>query len=274
MLGVPEPSGLPPLAVKRIVLCRPSGPRNVGSVLRASLNFGPAELVVVAPAKPSLLVHPDFEQMAHGVPDMSERLRVVATLPEALQDATAVYGFTARTRDHRELVDWRDARDEMHRRSEADEEVVALVFGSEQNGLTGEETDACHELVRMPTSDEHTSLNLAMAVGIVLSTLFFADAPSAQADASTPLPNGDRAFLIERLKDVLGDQTRTAPARRDLVSSIERVFSRAPLETRDARAWHLLVRSLGGDARPQDYGLAPQAPPPYAECKPEEGATS
>ncbi len=241
--------------MKRIVLVRPSGPRNVGSVLRVLANFGPAELYLVAPQRPSLLVHPDFEQMAHGVEDLEQKLRVVDTLGEALADVTTSYGFTARGRDHRRLVDWRAARGDVIARAARPDEVVALVFGSEVNGLSKEETDPLHELVRIPTSDEHTSLNLAMAVGVVLSTLFLEDAPSAHLDASTPLPGSDRVYLIERLKDVLGAQTRTPNARRDLVASIGRVFARAPLETRDARAWHLLVRALGGEASPRDYGL-------------------
>ena len=52
--------------MKRVVLCRPEGPRNVGAALRASLNFGPCELHLVAPKRPSILRHPDFEQMSHG----------------------------------------------------------------------------------------------------------------------------------------------------------------------------------------------------------------
>ena len=138
---------------------------------------------------------------------------------------------------------------------------MALVFGSEETGLTKQETVPLQELVRIPTSDEHGSINLATTVALVLSTIFLSDAPSAQADASTPLPGADRQFLLERLKDVLGSKTRTAPAKRDLVASVERIFSRAALETRDARAWHLLVRALGGNARPQDYGLEPLAAP-------------
>lgn len=239
----------------RVVLVRPQGPRNVGSVLRLVANFGPAELFVVGPARPSLLIHPDFEQMSHGVENIASRVRVVDSVPDALADMTASYGFTSRSRDHRRLIDWRDVRGKMACRCAARDERVALVFGSEENGLTGAETDPCQELVRMPTSGEHTSINLAMSVGIVLSTLFFDEAPSAESSSSTPVTGADRAFLIERLKDVLGGCTRTAPARRDLVASIERVFSRAPLETRDARAWHLLVRAIGGEARPQDYGL-------------------
>ena len=243
--------------MKRIVLCRPAGPRNVGSVLRLVANFGPAELWLVAPPRPSLLIHPDFEQMSHGVEDIVSKVRVVGTLEEALAECTSSYGFTARARGHRKLGDWRDARAPMTARCANPEERVALVFGSEENGLTSAEASPLSELVRFPTSDEHTSLNLAMSVGIVLSTLFFADAPPAAADAATPLSGLDRRFLTERLKDVLGAQALTAPAQRDLVASIERVFSRAPLETRDARAWHLLVRAIGGEAHPEEYGLAP-----------------
>ena len=254
--------------MKRIVLVRPVGPRNVGSVLRLVANFGPAELWLVAPVRPSLLVHPDFEQMAHGVEDVAARVRVVETLPEALAQTTASFGFTARGRSHRRLADWREARGDVVARVGRAEELVALVFGSEENGLTGEETDCLHELVRMPTSDEHTSINLSMTVGIVLSTIFFQDAPSARTDRSTPLAGADRAYLVERLRDVLGARTRTESARRDLEASIERVFSRAPLETRDARAWHLLVRALGGEAHPSDYGLDPAGARPAEREEP------
>ena len=72
--------------VKRVVLVRPQGPRNVGSVLRLVANFGAAELWLVGPVRPSLLVHPDFEQMAHGVEDVAARVVVVPSLERALAD--------------------------------------------------------------------------------------------------------------------------------------------------------------------------------------------
>ena len=69
--------------MKRVVLVRTQGPRNVGSVMRAVANFGPVEFVLVAPQKRSMLVHPDFTMMAHGVEKIRERIRVVPTLAEA-----------------------------------------------------------------------------------------------------------------------------------------------------------------------------------------------
>ena len=86
----------------RIVLCRTEGPRNVGSVLRAACNFGPAELVLAAPQRKALLVHPEFEQMAHGVEDAARRIRVTSTLEEALDDRTHAVGFTGKLVRHRQ----------------------------------------------------------------------------------------------------------------------------------------------------------------------------
>jgi TrmH family RNA methyltransferase len=248
--------------MKRIVLVRTAGPRNAGSVLRVAANFGPCELVLVRPEKPSILRHPDFEQMAHGVDRGSARVRVVATLAEALADCTASVGFTARARDHRELLDWRAARGPLTARAADAHERLALVFGNEETGLSAEETEPLGELVRIPTAPEHGSLNLAMATGIVLSTLFL-DQPelaSARHQSAVPLPGADRRFLVERLKEALGAVPWTASARRDVLASIERVFGRAPLETRDARAWHMLARALGNERSPGDYGVTMEAP--------------
>lgn len=259
----------------RVVLVRPQGPRNVGSVLRLIANFGPAELVLVRPERPSLLIHPDFTQMSHGVEDAAARIVVVDSVEEALTDCTASYGFTARTRDHRSIADWRRVRAALVDRVRDGEEDVALVFGSEENGLTGAETDPLQELVRIPTTNEHTSLNLAMAVGLVLSTVFLSDAPSAASTSATPITGAARSFLTEHLKDALVARTRSDPAARDLAASIERVFMRAPLETRDARAWHLLARALGSDKKPADYGLVVRPEPRLsaAERESRDGAS-
>lgn len=227
----------------------------MGSILRLMANFGPFELFIVGPTTPSLLIHPDFEQMSHGVEDIASKVRVVASLEQALADCTTSFGFTARARDMRDLVDWRDAREELIELCQSAGEKVALVFGAEENGLTKKELEPLQTLIRFATSDEHTSLNLAMSVGMVLSASFWERAPSARAAGSDQVGGNARRFLIERMKDVLGGQTTSQEASRDLTESIERVFQRTRLETTDARAWHLLCRALGGPARPDEYGV-------------------
>lgn len=244
--------------MKWVVLVRPFGPRNVGMVLRVVENFGPAELWLVAPERPSLLVHPDFQQMSHGAEEAVESIRIVDTLPEALAQAHEVVGFTARGRDNRILADWREVRAELAERAADPARRTALLFGNEQTGLTGEEAALCHQLVHIRTSPRHTSLNLAVAVAIVLEALFASESARPCEAGGHPIDGRQREFLKRRMIEVFARRVaRTPQAARDVEEMLERVISRAPLDTRDARAWHLVLRALGSTSTPADLGIDP-----------------
>lgn len=243
--------------MKRVVLVRPSGPRNVGTIVRVCANFGPIELRLVAPERPSLLVHPEFEQMSHGVSDAVERCVIVGSLKEALADCTGSIGFTARTRGQRRREDWRDVRDGISLLANDPDQRMALVFGNEVSGLETVDTDQLQSLVHIATSPEHSSLNLGMSVGIVLSDLYKSPRLKKRERPPKMLSGEGREYLKTSLKDAFGEKVAlTEAAREDILESIERVFSRAPLEDRDARAWHLMARALGSRLTPKDLGLA------------------
>lgn len=242
--------------MKRIVLVRTRGPRNVGMALRATANFGPAELCLVAPARPALLLHPDFVQMSHGVEGGPERVRVLATLSEALADMTDSVGFTARARGDRVRTDWREVEVGLRERLADPLARVALVFGAEENGLTSEELALCRTLCSIPTSAEHGSINLAMSVGIVLAGLFDGSALRRREGSRHLVRGADLDYLVAHLRAVLGGKVaRGEAAQRDIESSIERVFRRAGIESRDARAWHKVMRALDGEFAPGEAGI-------------------
>lgn len=246
--------------MRKIVLVRPEGPRNVGMVLRTATNFGPVDVVLVEPRRPGMLVHPDFEQMSHGVEEAAARIEVVERLEDALLDCTHSVGFTARPRVHREFHDWRDLAPSVAERCATEGEKVALVFGNEVEGLAQRETDLCADLVHIRTEAEHTSLNLSMAVGVALYTTFTAEGVVRKAKAHSTLTGDAREFLKARMAAVFGDIARSDAVKRDITASIHRVISTAPLETRDARSWHAILRVLGGEARPADFGLEERQP--------------
>lgn len=242
--------------MKRIVICRPEGPRNLGSILRATQNFGPAEIVVVAPARPSLLVHPEFEQMSHGSQAAVEAIRITATLEEALAGASWAVGFTARARGKRGREDWRVVAPRVQGHADDGGEVLALVFGSESMGLTAEEVELCQELAHVRTSAEHTSVNLALAVSLVLWSLFSGNEVHQLERPAKLLPDQGRRYLIERMVETFAGQVALTPAAAEAIErSLRRVFGRAALENRDARAWHLMLRALGSEMSPEELGL-------------------
>ena len=48
---------------------------------------------------------------------------------------------------------------------------VALLFGSEKRGLSNHDLSYCHWLIRIPTREEHPSMNLGQAVAVCLYEL-------------------------------------------------------------------------------------------------------
>ncbi len=244
--------------MKRAILVRPEGPRNVGMALRICDNFGPCELVLVEPARPAILLHPEFEQMSHGVKDLEEKLWVVDTLEAALADCTHAVGFTARVRDNTVRREWSAAIPEMRECADGTDDRIALVFGAESTGLSVEEAALCQELCHVRTSADHTSINLAVCVGIVLQSLFTGEKVHQREPGGVNLSGAEREFLKANLKYVFTEKVaRSTEAARVIALSIDRVFGQAPLTTSDARSWHLMARALGSDKIPADFGLDP-----------------
>ena len=122
--------------------------------------------------------------------------------------------------------------------------------------MTAEEVAPCQEIAHLRTSPAHTSLNLSQAVCVVLYSLFTGTEVHQREPEPKRVDAAQREFLKRKLKAVFaGDVARTEAAAEDVSAMIDRVFSRAPLEPRDARAWHLVLRALGSEARPDDFGV-------------------
>lgn len=163
-----------------VVLCRPQKLVNIAGAIRAMKNMGLSRLRLVRPAEydPS-----DIEGIAHRSADVLAATTLHASLDEALADAIYVAGTTARTREVTvRLTTPRDLAPDLLAR--AAHGPVALLFGSEDNGLTGEELDRCHCVLRIPTDPRYRSLNLAQAVLIVAYELWLAGEQPAPAGRS------------------------------------------------------------------------------------------
>ena len=149
-----------------VVLVRTRFPENIGMAARACANMGCAHLCLVAPerwdiAKARPLATPK------GLPVL-EHIRVVPSLAEAVAKSRLVLGTTARLGGWRKSVLTADQAGSVTARAVRAGERVSLVFGSEDRGLSNEESLLCQRLVTIPTSGEASSLNLAQAVLLVL----------------------------------------------------------------------------------------------------------
>ena len=152
----------------RIVLVEPSHPGNIGAVARAMKNMALGTLLLVRPRE---FPHPEATARASGADDVLAQARVVPSLAAALEGCGYVAATTARERDQRfRVVDVREAAARIV--AEAQRRPAAVVFGTERTGLTNEELQTAHALVRIPASSAYAALNLAMAVQLVAYELF------------------------------------------------------------------------------------------------------
>ncbi len=122
----------------------------------------------------------------------------------------------------------------------AAEGPVALLFGSERFGLSNVEMSHCHWMMRIPTREEHGSMNLGQAVAVCLYELIRGRKMSRQ---SLPLPDvrsrrkkvarqvrGDRASdagdagssAHQRIRETAGSRRRRKIAAPDPAHGIER----------------------------------------------------
>jgi TrmH family RNA methyltransferase len=167
----------------RIVLVEPSHPGNIGAVARAMKNMALEQLVLV---RPKLFPHAEATARASGADDILAAARVVTSLDEALENCGFIGATTSRERDQNfRVLDVREAAVRLV--SEARRTPAAILFGAERTGLTNEELDAAHVLIRIPANQAYLSLNLAMAVQLVTYELFRA-CSEAGGTTQDPVP--------------------------------------------------------------------------------------
>ncbi|MBI4858912.1 MAG: RNA methyltransferase [Candidatus Riflebacteria bacterium] len=230
-----------------IVLVKPLYPGNVGAVARAMANCGLTELTVVGcrwDGWPR-----EAYQLASGADPILRSARRVDTLAEALQDSVLAAATTSRDRaDGVPLVTHREAAPRLLAARASGR--VAVVFGPEDRGLSGDEMALCSVRIRIPTSTMHSSLNLAQAVLLVAHEMFVIGsstdvAPGSSAASPLPADLGEQNSLFDELQALLDSVGFLNPQNPDhIMKSIRQVFLRGRLDDREVRIFRGMVRQL------------------------------
>ena len=149
----------------RIVMVNTTLPANIGSALRAMKTMGLSKLVLVAP---KTYPHPDIDALAAGATDLIEQIEIVETLADAIKDCHLVFGTSARSRTIPwPLLDARPAAEKSISAVVNDQQVVAVVFGREDRGLTNEELAMANYHVTIPVNTDYGVLNVAQAIQVI-----------------------------------------------------------------------------------------------------------
>ena len=225
----------------RIVLVEPREAGNVGAVARAMKNFGLNDLWIVG-EHPQLL--PVSGWWASGADDLLESAHFVPSLADALADAhltvattsmrgrTSPVTFTARTLAERVA-------------SMEEEQLVALVFGREDRGLTTEELALCQFTAAIPTNDAFPTMNLAQSLCVFAYELSGTAAKSEASDERDLPDTATVERIHERAKELLlrvGFLHENNPDR--IYADLRAIVARASLDVREAAIALGIIRQI------------------------------
>ena len=227
-----------------IVLVRPQLGENIGKAARAMLNFGLADLRLVAPRDG--WPNPSAGPAASGADEVLEQARVFDTVAEAVADCAHVYATTVRKRG---LVVPVVSPEEAAREIRSHPEPSAILFGAERSGLETDEVAIAGKIVTVPVNPDFRSLNLAQAV-ILLAYEWSKLEPLAVPTEGEPAEPRASQAQLEGLIGQLDSALQAAgyfhppdrtPATRNTIRTL---LTKAGWSNREVQALRGIIRAL------------------------------
>ncbi len=223
-----------PLDNIRIVLVNSIYGGNVGSACRAMMNMGLSQLVLVNPR--SGMDMNDAAAMACHAGDILQNRKEFPTVAEAVADCGLVAGTSNRGGLYREHS--KTPHEWAPRLLQAAQDTpVAILFGSEDNGLSLDDLALCTQFIRIPSSENYKSLNVAMSVMICAYELFVASGTfEPPQERSLESSSAMRETMFAKWRQALLDIGFMTPDTADhMMLGIRRILSRGTLTEKDVQ---------------------------------------
>jgi tRNA/rRNA methyltransferase len=224
----------PPL----IVLVRPQLGENIGKAARAMLNFGLAEMRLVAPRDG--WPNPAAGPAASGADEVLAGAQVFDSVAEAVADCAHVYATTVRKRGVTKPVLTPEAA---AREIGGQAGRSAILFGPERSGLETDDVALARAIITVPVNPAFGSLNLAQAV-ILCAYEWSKGEALAQPTVEELLPPAPQ----EELEGMIAHLERLLEPKRYFFPASRAEATRRTLRTMLTKpGWnHLEVRTMRG----------------------------
>ena len=148
------------------ILVKPQMAENIGSVARAIKNFNISKLRIINPR----CEWPNQKALATsvGAKDILKSSKIFNSLEKSIADLDIVFASTSRIRKvNKRIISIVDLKKKINK-----EKNIGIIFGPEASGLSNDEIKCADYLVKIPTNNKFSSLNLSHSAIIFCFELF------------------------------------------------------------------------------------------------------
>ena len=148
------------------ILVRPQMGENIGSVARAIKNFNIKYLRIVNPR----CNWPSQKALATsvGAKDVLKSAKIYDSVKKSIKDLDIIFASTSRIRKvNKKVISILDLKKKIKNKQK-----IGVLFGPEASGLSNDEINCADYLVKIPTNNKFSSLNLSHAAIIFCFQLF------------------------------------------------------------------------------------------------------
>jgi TrmH family RNA methyltransferase len=223
----------------RVVLVSSRNPLNIGASARAMSNFGVLRLRVVNPFDAAFRE----ARSAVGASAVLADAEEYQSVAEAVADCKLVVGTTA--------VGVRDLHHPVKRLEHAARLIrkqltagrVAILFGSEKFGLSNKDFSHCHWLTRIPTREDHRSMNLGQAVAVCMYELSRDAAVAGRSEKEELAVSAEVERFTTSLIGALKTSGYVNPAA-STDEKVRRLVRRLKMPAKDVQVWLGVLRQI------------------------------
>jgi TrmH family RNA methyltransferase len=218
-----------------VVLVGARNPLNIGAGARAMSNFGFRQLRIVNRYQLAFRE----ARSAVGAPELLRAAQECADVAEAIADCSLVVGTTAaESRRIEHPLHRLETGAQSIRVHTATEGRAALLFGSEKRGLSNDDLSYCHWLMRIPTREEHSSMNLGQAIAVCLYELVRTELSPPGTETVPRASGAELARMEQALVDALRLSGYTkSGAEASTEEKVRKLLRRMTLSSEDAETW-------------------------------------
>lgn len=219
-----------------IVLVKPQGPLNIGSVCRSMMNFGFSRLRLVDPCQEYKSL--DAKKMAMGAFSILEQAELFDDLPSALHDIQVAFGTTRRFGKYRKNF-YTPSTAATQINAQDDKITTALVMGTEDSGLETKDLELCQHFITIPTHADYPSMNLSHSLSILVYEIAMTSDTGKKFHDPIPqrlAPGKETEHMFAHMRRTLQDIDFLDPQNPDhILRTFRRLFGSAGLTPRDIK---------------------------------------